>query len=80
MEKAGHNTLDDLIPLAELNAGKVALTSPLVFLLVSPENYVAFKNHNEDEQILQLEMNRLVTIVMCALLSFAAYINNTCHR
>ncbi len=77
LENAGHNTLDDLIPLAERNAGKVALTSPLAFLLVAREHYRAFKNHNEDERILQVEMNRLVTIVMCALPSFAAYINHT---
>ena len=77
LENACPNKLDDLIPLAERNAGKVALTSPLAFLLVAREHYRAFNNHNEDERILQVEMNRLVTIVMCALPSFAAYMNHT---
>ena len=49
LDKAGPNTLDDMITLAERNEGKVALTSPLAFLLVAREHYRAFKNHNEDE-------------------------------
>ena len=53
------------------------MASPLAFLLVVREHYRALRNHNEDERILQVEMNRLVTIVMCALPSFAAYINHT---
>ena len=53
------------------------LTSPVTFLLVAREHNRAFKNHSEYERILQVEMNRLVTIVMCALPSLAAYISNT---
>ena len=54
LDNAGPKTLDDLIPLAERNAGKVALTSPLAFLLVAREHYLAFTKHNEDERILQV--------------------------
>ena len=35
LENSGHNTLDDVIPLAEQDDGKVALTSPLAFILVA---------------------------------------------
>ena len=35
LENAGHNRLDEVIPIAEQNAGKVALTSPLSFLFVA---------------------------------------------
>ena len=43
LENAGPNTLDDLIQLVEQNAGKVALTSPLAFLLVAREHYRAYR-------------------------------------
>ena len=49
----------------------------MTFLLVAREHSRAFTNHNEYERILQVEINRLVTIVICALASFAAYINHT---
>ena len=51
LENAGPNTLDDLIQIAERNAGKVALTSPMAFHLVAREHYRAFKNHNQYERI-----------------------------
>ena len=53
------------------------MTSPLAFLLVARDHYPAFKNHIDEDRILQVEMNRLVTIVMCALPSFAVYIRHT---
>ena len=77
LENAGPNTLDDLIPLAKRNTGKVALTSPLAFFLVARGPHRAFKSHNEDERILHVEMNWVVTIVTFAMRSFAAYINHT---
>ena len=77
LENAGHNTLYGLIPLAEQIAGKVALISPLAIHFDVLEHYTASKNHNYDDRILQVEMNRLVTIVICAMPSFAAYINHT---
>ena len=40
LENAGDNTLGNLIPLAERSAGKVALTSPMAFLLVAREHYM----------------------------------------
>ena len=49
----------------------------MAFLFVAREHFLAFKNHIEDDRILQLEMNRLVTIVMCALPSVAVYIRPT---
>ena len=58
---------------AEQKAGKVAFNSHLEFLLVALERCCAFKNHNEDERILQVEMKRLVTIVMCSLPSFGSF-------
>jgi len=77
LESAGPNTRDYMIHFVEQNADKVAFTSPPAFLLVASEHYLAFKNHNKDERIIQVEINWLVTIVMCALPSFAACINHT---
>ena len=53
---AGPNSLEDLVPYAEQNADKVGLTSPLAFLFVASDQYLAFKNHNEDARIIQMEI------------------------
>ena len=55
MENAGPNSLEDLIPYAEPNAGKVGLNLHLTFLFVARDQYLAFKNHNEDDRILQVD-------------------------
>ena len=66
-----------MIPYTELNAGKVLLSSTWAFLLVAREYYLAFKNHNDDDRSIHVEMNRLVPIVICCLPSFAAYIDTS---
>ena len=77
LENIGTNSLEKLRNYAEQHESKVALTSTLAFLFVALDHYLAFKNHIEDDRILQVEMNRLVTIVMCALPNFEVYIRPT---
>ena len=52
LENSGPNSLEDLIPYAEQNARNVGFTSPLAFLFVARDNYLAFKNHNDDDRII----------------------------
>ena len=77
LENMGSNSLEKLRNYAEENTGKVALTSTLAFLCVAREHCWAFKNNIQDDRIIQVETNRLINFVMCALPSFAVYIRPT---
>ena len=55
LENMGTNSLEKLRNYAEQHEGKVALTSTMAFLFVARDHYQAFKNHIEDDRILEVE-------------------------